>query len=229
VRVGVSIAAAAAAALALAVGFAGGARADNPVLTGDVGLDDSYTLTLKDSTGALVKHLDPGTYTLVIHDHSTFHNFDFTGPGEAVSTDVDFVGDKTVTVTLSDGTYFFQCDPHSGQMHGSFTVGAVTAPTTAPTPAPAPAPGATSLAASIGPGAASSLRPSAGLTVGRYAITVNDRSATDGFRLSGPGVSKSTGTSFRGKLTWTIRLSAGRYSFGSALHARNRHIFTVSP
>jgi hypothetical protein len=217
------MAAAAAAAFALVAAFAGAARADNPVLTGDVGLNDNYTLTLKDSTGALVKHLDPGTYTLVIHDHSTFHNFDFSGPGEAVSTDVEFVGDKTVTVTLSDGVYFFQCDPHSGQMHGSFTVGAVTAPTTT-----TPGPSATPLAASIGPGAASSLRPSAGLTAGRYAITVNDRSATDGFRLSGPGVSKATGSSFRGKVTWRIRLSAGRYSFGSALHARNRHLFIVS-
>jgi hypothetical protein len=220
--------AAAAVALALVAGFAGAARADNPVLTGDVGLDDSYTLTLKDATGALVKHLDPGTYTLVVHDHSTFHNFDFSGPGAAVSTDVEFVGDKTFTVTLSDGVYSFQCDPHSGQMHGSFTVGAVTAPPTT-TPAPTPAPRATPLAASIGPGAASALRPSAGLSAGSYAITVNDRSATDGFRLSGPGISKATGASFRGKVTWKIRLPAGRYSFGSALHARNRHVFIVSP
>ena len=41
-----------------------------------------------------MKHLDPGTYTLVIHDHSTFHNFDLSGPGAAAATDVDFVGDK---------------------------------------------------------------------------------------------------------------------------------------
>jgi plastocyanin len=227
VRAGVSIAAAAA-ALAVVAGFAGSARADNPVLTGDVGQADGFTLTLKDSTGALVKHLDAGTYTLVVHDHSSFHNFDFSGPGVAVTTEVDFIGDKTFTVTLSDGTYFFVCDPHSAQMHGSFTVGAVAAPptTTAPTPKPTPP---TPLAAAIGPGAAASLRPSSGLSAGRYAITVNDRSATDGFRLAGPGVSKATAAPFRGKVTWTIRLSAGRYSFGSALHARNRHIFVVSP
>jgi plastocyanin len=226
VRVGVSIAAAAA-AFAIVAGFAGAARADNPVLTGDVGQADSFTLTLKDSTGALVTHLDAGTYTLVVHDHSSFHNFDFSGPGAAVSTDVDFIGDQTFTVTLSDGTYFFQCDPHSGQMHGRFTVGAVTATTT--TTAPAPVPSATRLAAVIGPGTASSLRPSSGLSAGRYAIAVNDRSATDGFRLSGPGVSKATGASFRGKVTWKIRLSAGRYTFGSALHAKGRHVFIVSP
>jgi hypothetical protein len=214
------------AALAL---FAGAARADNPVLTGDVGQGDGFTLTLKDSTGALVKHLDAGTYTLVVHDHSSFHNFDFSGPGAAVSTDVDFIGDKTFTVTLADGTYFFQCDPHSAQMHGSFTVGAVTAPPTTTRPAPTPAPSATALAAAIGPGAASSLRPASGLSAGRYAIRVNDRTATDGFRLSGPGVSKATGASFHGTVTWKVTLSAGRYTFGSALHAKKRHVFIVSP
>jgi hypothetical protein len=228
VRVGVSIVAAVA-ALAFVAGFAGAARADNPVLTGDVGTADGYTLTLKDSTGTLVKHLDAGTYTLVVHDHSSFHNFDFSGPGAAVSTEVDFIGDKTFTVTLVDGTYFFQCDPHSSQMHGSFTVGAVTAPTTTTTPVPVPALRATPLAASVGPGTAASLRPSAGLSAGRYAITVNDRTASDGFRLSGPGISKATGASFRGKVTWKVRLSAGRYTYGSALHAGRRHVFTVSP
>jgi plastocyanin len=225
VKVGVSIAAAALLA-ALVAGSAGAARADNPVLTGDVGQGDGFTLTLKDSTGALVKHLDPGTYTLVVHDHSSFHNFDFSGPGAAVSTDVDFIGDKTFTVTLSDGTYLYVCDAHPAQMRSSFTVGAVTAPPT--TTAPTPVPAATRLAASIGPGATSSLRPSAGLSAGTYAITVNDRSATDGFRLSGPGVSKATGASFRGKVTWKIRLSAGRYTFGSALKAKNRHVLVVS-
>jgi hypothetical protein len=57
---------------------------------------------------------------------------------------------------------------------------------------------------------------------------VNDRTATDGFRLSGPGVSKATGASFRGTVTWRIRLSAGRYTFGSALHGKKRHVFIVS-
>jgi len=226
VRVGVP-AAAIVAALALVAGFAGAARADNPVLTGDVGQNDGFTLSLTDSSGTPVKHLDPGTYTLVVHDHSTFHNFDFSGPGAAVSTAVEFVGDKTFTVTLTDGTYFFQCDPHSAQMHGTFTVGAVAATTTT-TAAPPPAPKATALAAAIRPGAAATLRPSSGLVAGRYSITVADRSAKDGFRLSGPGVSKATGASFRGKVTWKVTLAAGRYSYGSALHPKSRHSFIVS-
>jgi plastocyanin len=225
VRIGV-IVAAAFGACALLVGSAGAMRADSPVLTGDVGAGDSFTISLKDASGQAVKHLDPGTYTLVVHDHSSLHNFDFSGPGAAATTDVDFIGDKTFTVTLGDGTYFFQCDPHSAQMRGSFTVGAVTTTTTAPT-SPPPAPVATKANASIA-GSASTFKPSSGLSAGSFVIAVNDRSASDGFRLSGPGVSKATGAAFRGKVTWTVKLKAGRYSYGSALHPKLRHSFTVT-
>ncbi len=213
-------------ACALAAGSAGAARSDNPVLTGDVGQNDAFTITLTDASGAAVKHLDPGTYTLVLHDHSTFHNFDLSGPGVAVTTDVAAVEDKTFTITLTDGTYFFQCDPHSSQMKGTFTVGTVpTTTTTPPTPIPPPAP--TKASASIA-GSTSSFRPASGLSAGAFVIAVADRSATDGFRLSGPGVSKATGVKFRGKVTWKVKLAAGRYSYGSALHPKLRHSFTVS-
>jgi plastocyanin len=225
-KVGI-IVAAVFATCALLVGSAGAMRADNPVLTGDVGAGDSFTITLKDASGQSVKHLDPGTYTLVVHDHSSLHNFDFSGPGAAATTDVEFIGDKTFTVTLGDGTYFFQCDPHSAQMRGSFTVGAVTTTTTPTPPAPPPAPAATKASASIA-GSASTFKPSSGLSAGAFVIAVNDRSASDGFRLSGPGVSKATGAAFRGKVTWTVKLKAGRYSFGSALHPKLRHSFTVT-
>ena len=215
-------------ACALLAGSAGATRADNPVLTGDVGAGDAFSISLKDASGAAVTHLDAGTYTLVIHDHSSFHNFDFSGPGVAVTTDVEAIGDKSFTVTLTDGTYFFQCDPHSAQMRGSFTVGAVTTTTTTTTtPAPAPKPAAKKASASIA-GSASSFRPSSGLSAGTFTIAVDDRSATDGFRLSGPGVSKATGAAFRGKVTWKVKLAKGRYSYGSALHPKLRHTFTVS-
>jgi plastocyanin len=40
-----------------------------------------------------------------------------------VVTDVGFIGDKTVTVTLKEGTYTYQCDPHvSSGMRGTFEV-----------------------------------------------------------------------------------------------------------
>ena len=225
-RVGLTVVAALS-ACALAAGSAGAARSDNPVLTGDVGQGDAFTITLTDASGAAVKHLDPGTYTLVLHDHSSFHNFDLSGPGVAVTTDVAAVEDKTFTITLTDGTYFFQCDPHSSQMKGTFTVGTVPTPTPTPTPTPVPPPAPTKASASIA-GSASSFRPASGLSAGAFAIVVDDKSATDGFRLSGPGISKATGAKFRGKVTWKVKLAAGRYSYGSALHPKLRHSFTVS-
>ena len=166
-------------ALVALLGSAGSARADNGTLVGDVGQGDAFVISLTDSTGAKVTHLNAGTYTLVVHDHSSFHNFDLSGPGVSVATDIDGVGDTTFTVTFVDGTYFFQCDPHSSQMHGTFTVGSVTTPpppptTTTPTPTPAPA---TPLAGSIGPGRRSASSPSSGLAAGKFRIKVTDRSA----------------------------------------------------
>jgi hypothetical protein len=169
-----------------------------------------------------VRHLDAGSYTLLIHDHSTFHNFHFSGPGVDVMTDIDFVGDKTFTVTLTDGTYFFQCDPHNGQMHGQFTVGTVTAPPPAPTPAVG------KLSGGIGPGKTFRLSPLGGLSAGKAKVTIADRSATDGFRLSGPGIAKATGVKFKGTVTWTVTFKAGRYVYGSARNAKLRRAFTVS-
>jgi len=225
VRAGVSTAALAA-GLALLVSTAGASRTDNPVLTGDVGASDSYSIHLSDPSGKTITHVDAGTYTLVIHDHSSFHNFHLSGPGVDVATDIEGTGDKTFTIALTDGTYFFQCDAHVGQMHGSFTVGSASTP---PPPAPAPKPAPAKLAASIGPGASFSLRPSAGLSAGTFAVAVADRSATDGFRLAGPGLVKQTGTAFRGSVTWHVTLAAGRYSFGSSTRPKLRRTFTVGP
>jgi plastocyanin len=65
-----------------------------------------------------------GTYTLMVEDKSDMHNFHLIGPGvDEEVTDVPFVGEKTVTVTLEKGTYTYQCDPHAAQgMKGTFTV-----------------------------------------------------------------------------------------------------------
>jgi hypothetical protein len=207
----------AAAAVVVLLGGAVAARAADPVLTADVGIGDSFTIGLTDAGGAKVTHLDPGSYTLVVHDHSSFHNFHLSGPGVDVFTDPDFIGDKSFTITLVDGTYFFQCDPHSSQMKGTFTVGVVAAPATP-----------TKLTASIGPGARFALKPATGLAAGKYAITVTDRSATDGFRLRGPGVSRTTGVAFRGTVTWTVTLKAGSYSFGSSRRPALRRTVSIA-
>lgn len=216
------------AALIALLGAGGSARADNPTLVGDVGLNDSFSISLKDSTGATVTHLAAGTYTLLVHDHSALHNFDLNGPGVAVATGVDPVGDQTFTVTLVDGTYFFQCDEHVAQMHGSFTVGSVTTRPPAPTPTPTPLPAARPLAGSIGPGAKFGLAPAKGLAAGRFRIKVSDRTATDGFRLAGPGVTRATGVKFLGSVTWTVTLKAGTYSYGSARNTKLRRTLTIS-
>jgi hypothetical protein len=193
------------------------ARAADPVLTGDVGRDDSFAISLTDASGVPVTHLDPGTYSLVVHDRSDFHNFHLTGPGVDEATGVTVIEDRTFTVTLTDGMYVFVCDAHPTQMRRTFTVGAVTAP-------PAPK----RLTASIGPAGAVSLRPVGGLSAGKVVIAVSDRTSKDGFRLAGPGLSKSTGVAFRGTVTWTVTLRPGRYTFGSLRHPTLRRSFSVS-
>ena len=68
--------------------------------------------------------LKAGAYTIVVDDKSTAHDFHLTGPGGVdVSTEVGTEGEKSFDVTLQAGEYTFVCDPHSSQMHGSFTVG----------------------------------------------------------------------------------------------------------
>jgi plastocyanin len=212
--------AAAAAVAAVALPKAGGA--DNPMLVADVGANDSFVITLKDAQGNPVQHLDPGSYTLLVHDRSSIHNFDLFGPGVSVKTDIGAIGDSTFTITLADGTYNFVCDAHPTTMKGSFTVGTVSTPPPAPKP-----PKARKLSGSVGPGATIALRPLAGLKAGPATVTVRDRSASDNFRLAGPGVAKATGVKFRGTVTWKVRFRAGKYVYRSDAHPTLRHAFAV--
>jgi hypothetical protein len=174
-------------------------------------------MSLSDVDG-LVKHLEPGTYAVVVHDRSAFHNFHLFGPGVDVSTTVDGTGDQTFTVTLADGTYTYQCDAHVAQMKVTSTVGTVSA---------APPPAVTKLSGSI-TGSKATLGGTAGLSAGKAQITVADRSKTDGFVLRGPGVAKQTGGAFTGTVTWTVTLRAGTYRYGSATRPAVRTRFTVS-
>lgn len=209
--------------IAALAGGAGAARADNPVLTGVVGTGDSFQIALSDANGA-VAHLDPGTYTLLVHDRSTLHNFHLFGPGVDVATTVEDTGDQTFTVTLTDGTYQYVCDAHAERMKGTFTVGTVTTP---PPPPPPPPPSVVKLAGAIS-GSKATLSGTAGLSAGKAQVTVVDRSKTDGFLLRGPGVSKKTGIAFTGKVTWTVTLQGGRYVYGSVGRPAARRSFTVS-
>jgi hypothetical protein len=196
--------------------------AGHPVLTGDVGLGDASVISLTDASGAPVSKLDAGTYTIVVHDHSDFHNFHLFGAGVDVSTTVGGKGDFTFTVTFVDGDYRFVCDPHFTFMKGAFAIGAAPAPSSPPPAA------VTKLAAGVGPGATIRMRGTAGLGAGKAVITVRDASRTDNFRLVGPGVNRATGVAFRGTVSWTVTLRAGRYVFKSDRHAKVRGSFVVA-
>ena len=187
-------------------------------LVGTVGTNDGFQLSLTDAAGAAVKHVDAGTYTLVVHDRSTFHNFHLFGPGNVdAATAVDATGDETFTVTLTDGIYTFQCDPHAlSGMRGQFAVGTAALPT--PT---------ARLNGSIA-GSKAALGGTLLLEAGPAVVTIHDRSKTDGFFLKGPGVSKKTGITATGTTTWKLALQPGRYTYGPVRSVKGRKSFTVA-
>ncbi|MFL5952796.1 MAG: hypothetical protein ACJ76I_01635 [Gaiellaceae bacterium] len=198
------------AAVVVSLASAGPTSADTTELVGNVG--PGYSISLKDAGGATVTHLAAGTYTVVVHDQSDIHNFHLFGPGGVnVSTDVDFVGDKTFTVSLGDGVFTIVCDAHPASMKGSFTVG--TPPTTTTTSTP-PAP--RKLALSVGPGRR--IVAPARLAAGRYAVTVRDASVTDNLHVKGTGVDRKTGVAFKGTAHWTVTLKRGKLRLFSDAH-----------
>jgi hypothetical protein len=191
-----------------------GAHAQGTVLHGTVG--PGFNIALTDAAGS-VSHVENGTYTIVVDDKSEEHNFHLSGPGVDQATPVEFIGTVTWTVTLTDGVYRYQCDPHAPQMNGSFTAG--TPPVTLTTPTPKPKPRVSALVGTVGPASISLRKTSGGsaktLSAGKYVVTARDRSAAQNFRLIGPGVNKSTGVAFVGTRTWTVTLRRGTYRFQS--------------
>ena len=73
--------------------------------------------------GKDVKTLKHGTYTIVVRDKSSQHNFHLFGPGVNKATSVSAVTTKTWTIKLKKGKYTYQCDIHATVgMKGSFRV-----------------------------------------------------------------------------------------------------------
>ena len=206
-----------AAVCAVALLLAGPTAADNPMLVGNVG--PGYSISLHDPAGNAVSQIDPGTYTLLVHDQSDIHNFDLSGSGVSAKTDIEFVGDQTFTVTFVEGRYTYVCDAHFATMNGKLTVG------NPPPLPPPPPPKVRALAVHVGPGNALSFPR--GLAIGRYAITVHDLSKADNLHLKGPGVDRKTGVAFRGTVTWTVSLHAGTYHVGSDAHKTLAHAVKV--
>ena len=125
---------------------------------------------------------------------------------------------KTFSVTLVDGRYTYVCDVHPVQMkrhvhrrHRSAARAAAVPASHAGTP--------TRLVLTV-TSQAVTLKTPAGKAVkalkpGRAVITVRDRSATRGVKLSGAGVSKSTGVTFVGTATWNVKLAKGTLVYAS--------------
>jgi hypothetical protein len=117
----ISLVAAVAAAFVAAASAAGMSHAK---LIGVVGKNDAYKITLKNANGKVVKTIKHGTYTLVIHDDSSLHNYELDGPhGKSWTfTGVPFEGKKTFTLKLVKGKYKAYCSVHESQMFQHFTV-----------------------------------------------------------------------------------------------------------
>jgi plastocyanin len=188
------------------------AQADNPKLVAVVGTNDQFVISLRDANGNAVTQLAPGTYDIAVSDRSEAHNFHLTGPGVDQSTPIGETQNTTWTVTIGDGRYTYVCDAHASQMRGYFLAGAITP---------------IAFTGSVGPKKSISLKPKTALP-GPASITVNDRSKTDNFHLTGPGVNKKTGVKTRGKVTWTVTLQPGLYTYRSDKTKKLRGSFVVT-
>jgi hypothetical protein len=188
------------------------AQADNPRLVGLVGTNDAFVISLRDASGNVVTHLDPGTYDVAVSDRSAVHNLHLKGPGVDQSTPIEEAQEVTWTVTFADGRYTFVCDAHATTMRGYFTGGDVPP---------------VQVAGAVGPRKTISVRPKNALA-GPVTISVNDRSKTDNFHLSGPGVNKKTGVAFRGRVSWKLNLAPGIYTYRSDKTKKLRGTFTVT-
>ena len=201
---------------------ASGVRQATP-LTGTVG--PGFNILLGDASGNRVTQLDAGAYTITIQDRSDLHNFHLSGPGVERFTPIETAVDEVWEVTLSDGTYNYQCDAHPSTMTGSFTVGNVQPP-------PPPPPVARSkLTGSVGPGSTISLRrPAGAIVAGPATIMVNDKSTKDNFHLTGPGIDRRTPVAKKALVVWRVTLVAGRrYTYRSDAHAALKKTFVPKP
>jgi plastocyanin len=118
------LAAVAAAVVALAAtGAALSQAGSTPKLKGTVGPGFTIKLT---RNGAKVKTLTAGSYTFVISDRASIHNFTLEqqsgGKFEKHLTSTAFTGTKTVTIKLKRGRWKYYCSNHESMMFGFFTV-----------------------------------------------------------------------------------------------------------
>ncbi len=170
-------------------------------------------ITLNDATGKKVSDLVAGTYTVLVKDESTIHNFHLASNGDPdvdFRTDLEFVGEKSFTVTFKASTvYAYACEPHWQTMSGNFFV------TGQPGPPPPPPPAKIRTLHATVTASGGVRLSSSSVRAGRYKIVVADRARTHNFHLRGQGVNKRTGVRFMGSVTWRVRLAHGTYRYGS--------------
>jgi hypothetical protein len=181
---------------------------------------NNFVIALKDASGAAVTHVDPGTYTINVHDYATVHNIHLFGPGVNQSTAIETAEAATWTVTFTDGKYTFMCDSHP-TLKGTFTSGTFVEP-----------PPPKKLVAQVGPKSTISLKTAGGarvkqLTAGRYNVTVKDRTTADNFHLTAAGINKKTGVKSRTTVVWKLTFRAGTGKFRSDAHKRLSGSFRV--
>jgi plastocyanin len=205
--------------VAALLGAASGGAVPTQSTTLHATVGPGFAISLTTDAGARVTHLDPGAYAIEVDDLSEEHNFHLQGPGVDRATEVGETGKQTWNVTFTDGTYFYACDPHSGLMHGSFTVG---------TPAASTPPAAASkkLFLAAGPRYTITLKTPAGktaksVTLATYTVVVHDRSTIHNVHLVAPGFDRRTTVRFVGTKTWKVKLAkTGTLRFQCDPHAR---------
>lgn len=218
-------------ALALATGALLGATDGSAVQSQNVKLiatvGPGFSITLVDAQGSRVRNLEPGTYDIEVKDLSEEHNFHLTGPGVDRLTPVGAAVTDSWTVTLTNGTYRYMCDPHATTMRGSFTVGAQPTPTPPPTTTPPPATAKTKLLLTSGPGFVITLKTAKGKAVkrmksGTYTMVVRDRGRTHNAHVVAPGFNRKTSPlTYTGSRTWKVKLrKTGTLRFLCDPHAR---------
>jgi len=82
----------------------------------------TFKIEMKNSANRPLTAVKAGTYRIKVEDKASIHNFRLTGPGVNRATSVPSVTETIWTVKLKPGKYTFLCDPHAGQMRGSFRV-----------------------------------------------------------------------------------------------------------
>lgn len=199
-------------------------QSQNVKLVGTVG--PGFSITLVDAQGNRVRSLQPGAYDIEVRDLSEEHNFHLTGPDVDRLTPVGAATTESWTVTLTNGTYRYVCDPHSTTMRGSFTVGA-TPTTPPPTSTPTPVTAKTRLVLTSGPGFVITLKTAKGKAVrtmkrGTYTMVVRDRGPTHNAHVVAPGFNRKTSPlTYTGSQTWRVKLSrTGTLRFLCDPHAR---------